>query len=224
MGDLHVNTLTKNFLIALILALNVLPLKQANATEGLSANIAATNNYLWRGLEQTNGAAAISGGVDYNASSGFYVGTWVSNADWAEGMTYELDFYAGFSGEAKSFTYDIGFVHYAYPDSVVDVDFTEVNASISFGVFTFGYAVLADAKGVDFGDDSYISLDAEFEILSEAGLAFHIGSGTDDFYAGEAFIDYGVSLSKGGFTFGFSKTDLGDDIKFVVSYGIDIDL
>ena len=35
----------------------------AFAIEGLSANVAATSNYLWRGVEQTNGKAAISGGI-----------------------------------------------------------------------------------------------------------------------------------------------------------------
>ena len=117
----------------------------AAAVEGLSANIAATSNYLWRGLEQTSGKSAISGGIDYAASNGFYLGTWVSNADWSDGMSYELDLYGGYAGETDNFSYDLGFVHYAYPDSADDVDFTEINASISLGVFTFGYAVLADA-------------------------------------------------------------------------------
>ncbi len=198
---------------------------QALAVEGLSANVAVTNNYLWRGLEQTNGAAAVSGGIDYSAASGFYIGTWVSDADWSAGMTYELDIYGGFAGETKSFSYDLGFVHYAYPDSTENVDFTEVNASVTMGAFTFGYAVLADAKGVDFGDDSYLSLDAEFELAADIGLALHIGAGTDEFYAGEEFVEYGASLSKSNFTFGVSQTDLNEsDVKFYVSYAIDIDL
>ncbi|MDC1256030.1 TorF family putative porin [bacterium] len=197
----------------------------ANAVEGLSANVATTNNYLWRGLEQTNGNSAISGGIDYAAKSGFYLGTWVSNAEWAEGMTYELDIYGGFSGETDNFSYDLGFVHYAYPDSTDDVDFTEINASVSFGIFSVGYAVLADAEGVGFGDDSYISAAVEFEVAPEISLALNVGAGTDDFYAGESFVNYGASLSKGGFTFGVSKTDLDeDDAKFFVSYAVDIDL
>ena len=196
-----------------------------NAVEGLSANIAATSNYLWRGLEQTNGKSAISGGIDYAASNGFYLGTWVSNADWADGMSYELDLYGGYAGETDSFSYDLGFVHYAYPDSADDVDFTEINASISMGVFTFGYAVLADAAGVDFGDDSYLSASAAFNLAPELVLELHLGKGTDDFYAGESFINYGASLSKSGFTLGLSKTDLdNDDTKVFVSYAIDIDL
>ncbi len=195
------------------------------AVEGLSANAAVTNNYLWRGLEQTNGKSAISGGIDYASDSGFYAGTWVSNADWSAEMTYELDFYGGFSGEVNGLGYDLGVIYYAYPDSKDDVDFSEISASISYGVFSLSYAVLADAEGADFADDSYIAGDVSLELPSEIELSLHIGTGTDEFYAGESFIDYSASLSKSGFTFGVSKTDLtGQDMKVFISYGIDIDL
>jgi len=192
---------------------------------GWSANVAATSNYLWRGLEQTNGSAAISGGIDYASNSGFYAGTWASNADWADEMTYELDFYAGFAGETKNFSYDIGFIYYAYPDSKDDVDFSELYASISMGMFSLSYSVLADAEGVDFADDSYVAIDVALPVHSEIDVTLHVGHGTDDFYAGESFTDYGISLSKSGFTFGLSNTDLdNDDMKVYVSYSIDIDL
>ena len=191
----------------------------AVAVEGLSANAGVTNSYLWRGLEQTNGQPAVSGGIDFESNSGFYLGTWVSNADWAAGMTYELDLYGGYVGEINSLSYDVGFVHYAYPDSVDDLDFTEVNASISYGFFSFGYALLANAENIDFGDDGYIFLDADFSFASDIGLSLHVGKGTDDFYAGESFLEYGASVSKNNFTFGVSKTDLNDDdVKFIISY------
>jgi len=215
----------KKITLPLIFLSTTLLSVQSAAVDGLSANVGATNNYLWRGLEQTNGKVGVSGGIDYKSESGFYAGTWVSNAEWSEGMTYELDLYGGFSGQTESFSYDIGLIHYAYPDSVQDVDFTEINASLTMKMFTLGYAVLADAEGADFADDSYISLDAEFEIATDLALVLHLGRGTDDFYAGEAFIDYGASLHKNGFSFGVSKTDLdNDDIRFVVSYSVDIDL
>ncbi len=194
------------------------------ANDSVSANVGVTNNYLWRGLEQTNGNSAVSGGIDYAAQSGFYAGTWVSNASWEEGMTYELDFYAGFSGEIDNIGYDIGFVYFVYPDSVNDVDFSEVTASLSYGAFTLSYAVLADAKGKSFADDSYIAADINLTLPSEVELGLHVGTGTDDFYAGESFIDYGVSLSKASFTFGVSKTDLAnDDIKVYAAYSVDVD-
>lgn len=213
-------------LFATVIAASTMISTSASAVEGLSANVAATSNYLWRGLEQTGGKSAISGGIDWAGDSGFYLGTWVSDADWAEGMTYELDVYGGFAGEiGDDVGFDIGFVHYAYPDATDDVDFTEVNASVSYGFLSVGYAVLADAEGADFGDDSYISIDADFDLGSDIGLNIHAGTGTDDFYAGEEFVEYGASLSKEGFTFGVSNTDLDeDDVKFYVSYALDIDL
>ena len=210
--------------LAAILLLSILSIS-TYAIDGLSANVGVTNNYLFRGLEQTRGESAVSGGIDYEHKSGFYMGTWVSNADWSEMMTYELNIYGGYSGEVQSLTYDVGFMHYAYPDSIIDTDFTEINASVSYGAFTLGYAILADAEVVDFGDDSYISLNADFTLASDIGLSFHVGTGTDEFYAGESFVNYGASLNKNGFTFGVSKTNLDDDdVKFIISYAIDIDL
>ena len=219
----------KNSLLAICFSCSMLTtfLFSSNvyAVEGLSANVAVTNNYLWRGLEQTNGKSAISGGIDYASDSGFYAGTWVSNADWAPEMSYELDFYGGFAGEINGLGYDLGLIYYAYPDSRDDVDFSEISASLSYSVFSLSYAVLAEAEGAGFADDSYISGDVSFELVSEIGLTLHIGTGTDEFYAGESFIDYSASLSKSGFTFGVSKTDLSDDdMRVFISYGIDIDL
>jgi len=200
----------------------------ASAVEGLSANVAATSNYLWRGLEQTNGDAAISGGIDYAADSGFYVGTWASNASWADGMTYELDLYGGFGGNInESISYDVGFIYYAYPDETSgDADFSEVYGSISFNALTLGVAVLTSGEGADAGDTIYASADYAVELGNEAELAFHLGSYSGDWLA-EDSIDYGVSISKSGFTFGASATDLdgaAGDAKVYVAYSIDIDL
>jgi len=193
------------------------------AESSLTANVGVTSNYLWRGLEQTGGKAAISGGVDYAHTSGFYAGTWVSNADWAEGMTYELDVYGGYTGSFDSFEFDVGFIQYAYPDAIEDVDFSELYTSITYGAFTLGYATLVDAQGSSFGDDSYLSLDADFTIAQEFNLSLHVGTGTDEFYAGESFTDYSISVSKNNFSLGASKTNIdGDDVKLFIAYSVDI--
>lgn len=202
--------------------------ENAHAVEGLSANVAVTSNYLWRGLEQTNGSAAISGGIDYAASSGFYVGTWISNADWADGMTYELDLYGGFGGDiSESVSYDIGFIYYAYPDETSgDANFSEVYANLSFGDLTLGVAALAQGEGADAGDTIYATADYAISLSNEAEVALHIGSYSGDWLA-EDSVDYGISLNKDGFTLGVSATDLdgsAGDVKFYVSYAVDIDL
>lgn len=200
----------------------------ASAAEGLSANVAATSNYLWRGLEQTNGKSAISGGIDYTADASWYIGSWLSNAGWADGMTYELDFYGGFGGNInKNITYDIGFIYYAYPDETSgSADFSEIYGSISFNALTLGIAVLASGEGGDAGDTLYASADYAFTLNNQATINLHMGSYTGD-WLGQESIDYGVSISKSGFTFGASATNLDDaagDVKVYVSYAIDVNL
>lgn len=216
-----------------VLATSALVSTQASAVEGLSANVAATSNYLWRGVTQTNDAAAISGGIDYADDSGFYAGTWISNVDFGDDASYELDFYLGFSGEiSKDVGYDVGYIYYAYPDSAESVstneyDFGEVYGSLSYSYFsvTASYGVNND-DGAKFADSSlYLSGDAEFEVADGLTLALHVGNYDYDKDNGVDYVDYGVSLSKDGFTFGLSDTDMeNDDLKVFVSYSIDIDL
>lgn len=215
----------KTLLASCLLASALMPsLAQAE----LTANVAATSNYLWRGFEQTGGDAAISGGIDYAAESGFYAGTWVSNASWAEGMTYEMDFYAGYGGEVSGIGYDVGFIYYAYPDETTgDADFSEVYLNLSKGAFTFGVALLASGTGENssFGDTIYVSADYAVPVGNEAELGLHIGSYSGDWLA-EDTVDVGLTLSKDAFTFGLSKinAEQGDDLKAYVSYALDFEL
>ena len=217
-----------NIAVTSLLATSIFASNSTSATEGLSANVAATSNYLWRGLEQTKGSAAISGGIDYEASTGFYLGTWVSNADWAEGMTYELDLYGGFTGNFNErISYDVGFIYYAYPDETSgDADFSEVYGSISVNSLTLGLAVLTSGEGGDAGDSIYANIDYSIELTNESAVNLHLGSYSGDWLT-EDSIDYGVSISNSGLTLGASATDLNDaagDLKVYIAYSIDIDL
>ncbi|WP_158972099.1 TorF family putative porin [Paraglaciecola sp. L3A3] len=202
------------------------------ASAEVTANVSVTNNYLWRGMEQTGGAAAVSGGIDYASDSGFYAGTWASNASWGD-MKTELDVYFGFGGDiSENVSYDVGYVYFAYPDSVANEnDFSEIYASISASGFTFGLAVLADSEaggdGGEFGDSIYANLDYGIALDSGAEIGLHIGDYSGDFSSDST--DIGVSISKDSFTFGVSKTDLddgadSDDLKFYVSYAVDFTL
>ena len=214
--------------VALSTLLSTVVSNNAFAVEGLSANVAATSNYLWRGLEQTGGDAAVSGGIDYAANSGFYVGTWASTANWADGMTYELDLYGGFSNAINDdLSYDVGFIYFAYPDETSgDADFSEIYGSISYNSLTVGLAVLTSGEGADAGDTLYANADYAIDLGNDADITLHIGSYSGDWLA-EDSIDYSVSLNKAGFTFGASATDLdgaAGDVKVYVAYSLDIDL
>jgi uncharacterized protein (TIGR02001 family) len=92
----------------------------------LAANVGLFSEYLFRGIAQTAGKPALQGGFDYAHASGFYAGTWASNASWLEDFgqydrsSLEWDLYAGyrnaFPGQSD-WTYDAGIYYYAYPGS-----------------------------------------------------------------------------------------------------------
>jgi uncharacterized protein (TIGR02001 family) len=236
----------KKYLYTLALTTSLFTPLAAQAIEGLSANAAVSSNYLWRGVTQTLDEVAVSGGIDYAHQSGFYVGTWASNVDFGsfdagvnapysdQDASYELDFYAGYSGSAGDLAYDLGYIYYAYPDDEFnDIDLGEIYASLSYSHFTFGAAYLVnsgdDAFSEGMEDDwLYLNLDAGFELSDGLELAFHLGSFSGDSiedWLADDYIDYNISLSKSGFTFMVADTNLdGDDLKVVVSYSVEIDL
>lgn len=217
--------------------------------QSLSANAAMSNNYIWRGLTQSVNEVAVSGGLDWAADGGFYVGTWASNVSYAadDVFSYEHDVYAGFSGEAGGLAYDIGYLYYNYDDEA-EFDFSELYGSIGVGGFTFGAYVLVDTEsdedafrpGADFGfgEATYIYADYAMEVGNGVEVGFHVGRHAGDF--NEAFngvpgdyIDYNISIAKDGFSFMITDTDLddpgpdnldNDEIKFVVGYSMDFEL
>ena len=197
-------------------------------------------------VRQATAGIAVQGGVDYVSESGFYAGTWASNVafDSDDAYSYEHDMYFGFAGDASNFSYDIGYLYYNY-DSIAETDFGEVYGTIGFGDFSISASILANAEadepaGLDFGfgEAYYLSLDYSVPLRNELSLGLHIGQHSGDFtewFNGvpEDYMDYSISLSKGGFSFTISDTDLDDEqadgldngsLKFVVGYAFDFDL
>ena len=232
--------------IALTSALASTALVSTQAAAEVTANASATSNYIWRGLTQTTNETAIQGGIDYSHESGFYAGTWVSNVQYAAGddFSYEHDLYFGFSGEVDGISYDVGYLYYNY-DDVANFDFAEIYGSVGYGGFTLSLNVLAhteadEAAGQDFGfgQATYTALDYTTTVLNETELTFHVGYHDGDFNEAfngvpESYLDYGVSVSKNGFTLAVTDTDLddsgsdgldNDEIKFTVSYSVDFEL
>ncbi|TAA46879.1 TorF family putative porin [Corallincola spongiicola] len=228
--------------ISSVLGVAALASTNAYAIEGLSANASVTSNYLWRGVTQTDDGAAVQGGIDYEHSSGIYVGTWASNVDFGgdevSGLdaSYEADFYFGYAGAVGDFGYDVGYIYYAYPDDSAEIDLGEVYGSVSYSYFTVGAATLVNSGDDAFSDGQdddwvYVYADAAFEISEGLELGLHVGNFSGDSaedWFGDSYTDYSVSLSKGGFGLLVSKTDIDggnlDDVKVAVSYAVDFDL
>ncbi|NOU52942.1 hypothetical protein HG263_20790 [Pseudoalteromonas sp. JBTF-M23] len=218
---------------ASLLALACLSITSFNTLAEVSANVAASSNYYWRGITQTDDGAAFSGGIDYNSDSGFYAGTWVSNVEFGDQTSYEMDVYAGFSGEAQGLGYDVGYLYYAYPDAPGSSNFGELYGSLSWQWLSIKASYLTHAQKDSSTEEDmlYLELNASFNILNDSELALHIGRSSGDTikeWTGEddSYMDYGVSVSKDGFTLGLIKTDLNtnDDVKAFVSYSVDFTL
>jgi len=151
----------------------------------VSGNIAASSDYVWRGLTQTKHSSAVSGGIDYSHNSGLYLGGWASNI---AGDT-EIDLYGGFGGDVQGFGYDIGYIAYVYPASALP-DFTEVYLGLSYDGFSGKYSYDPDGK------NGYLEA-AYGGSLQGLDLGVHVGSYSFDTPAnGEDYIDYNVSIGK----------------------------
>jgi uncharacterized protein (TIGR02001 family) len=145
------------------------PAAPAAEASPLSFNIGAFTEYRFRGISQTRFKPAIQGGADYAFSSGFYIGTWLSNIRWIKdgGTIYnnaasaagaptidvgsanvEWDIYGGYKGEiAKDLTYDVGVLTYYYPGNKLGdipgaktANTTEIYGALTFGPATVKYS------------------------------------------------------------------------------------
>lgn len=217
------------------------------ATAELTANATIASNYIWRGISQTFDAAAGQGGLDWGHDSGFYVGTWVSNVDFAPLARdgYEMDVYAGYAGEAGSLGYDLGVVTYQYPIAP-NSNFTELYVSGTASIVTVGVNYTVDSGS---GTDGGVFDDGDVYILGS--LDFAAGKSDVSVYAGSYmfendgattvsgaeldYIHYGASIGKDGFKFAVDKNDIEidgsgnpdrdlDNVRFTASYTIDFAL
>lgn len=194
----------------------------ANAELSASAGVAST--YLWRGVDLGSGTPAVSGDLTYSAG-GFYTGIWGSSGDTSAGTEYDL--YAGYGGEAGSFSYDISIWNYLYPNggSQEDTvgDLTEVILTLGFAGVSFSWYENVANEG---GDESYryYTLGYGFDKYSVT-LGHH---DTEDTALSMTHLDVGYAYND-NLSFTFSQVikdqddSFDDDLKFVVSYSLPIE-
>lgn len=213
--------LSKTMIASCVLVMSTAAL--AAEKSPVSANVALTTNYVWRGVSQTAEHAAIQGGFDYAHASGFYIGTWGSNVNFGndgtatlsgDGASMELDLYGGYKFKAGPLDMDVGAIRYFYPGarSSLKYDFTEIYVGGGYGPFSLKYSHASDYQGTTTKSGSYLDAALNFELPLGFGLGLHVGkSGGDGVQAafGKKYTDYKVSLSKeiGGIGFAIAYTD-----------------
>jgi len=201
----------------------------------VTGNIGLFNQYIFRGLTQTDGKAALQGGMDYGHSSGFYVGTWGSNISWlrdfgaySSGGSLELDIYGGFKNTIgkTDFGYDVGLLQYWYPGTVSPTpgankaDTLEVYGALSWKWLSakLSYAISDKVFGVANADGTYyLDLTANIPLVDKFALQLHYGdqkytgnTGTFDNDANASYKDWKIGVTYAlpkDFTIGAYYTD-----------------
>ena len=213
------------FTLSALLAVPAMAADPASPSDSpISYNIGIASDYIFRGITQTTHAPAIQGGVDYEHTSGLYLGTWASNvrrnkdfgAIFSGDANIEVDTYFGFKNAvAIDYGYDFGLIRYNYlgsysPQTGYDrADTQEVYGAASYKFVTLkysyslldGFMTTPGTKGTNYIDltANYPIDDAGVTIGAHMGKQTYVGSLPDSYgLAGlsPTYTDYKLSASK----------------------------
>ena len=191
--------LLKLSLAAAVLATVVLA-EEAKSEIGVSANMAMTSNYVWRGMTQTSNSPAIQGGfdVDYN---GLYAGVWGSNFNGVK-SSMEADFYLGYAGEASGLSYDVGAIQYAYPNETDALNFAEVYVGLSYDLEVVALSATYSMGQEDAPDNIEIGVSAPLPAEIALDITYGMYDTVGDYYSA------GLSKSLGKFDYSLAYTGI----------------
>jgi uncharacterized protein (TIGR02001 family) len=173
---------------------------QEEDSSGFTWNAAATSEYMFRGISQTDDHPAIQAGAGYSFSNGLYVGGWVSNVDFGaadQDTDAEIDTFIGWNGDLGPTNLDVQLVRYNYvgePDGV-DYAYNELIGKLTFAEnysATLGYT--NDYLNTS-TDSIYAALGGSWEVGAgvnvTAGLGYTTVQGPEDGY-----LDYSVGANR----------------------------
>jgi uncharacterized protein (TIGR02001 family) len=200
----------KKTLIAAALATVSLP-----SVAEIAGNVALTTDYRFRGISQTDRNPAVQGGFDWSHDSGFYIGTWGSNVDFAGSL--ELDYYAGFANDINdSLAFDVGAIYYDYPGDGGSLEFWEVYGGLSGDIGPVSLSGKVSYSDDYFGESGtafYYDLGASYALPAEFSLGAHYGYQTiDDGAASDAGFFSSSEDSYQDWSIGVSRSFMGVDL------------
>jgi uncharacterized protein (TIGR02001 family) len=165
----------------------------STAQAEITGNVGVVSQYIFRGGVENDGPS-VQGGLDWASDNGLYAGYWGSNLGYGDDDSngFENDLYIGWGG-GESFTWDIGFLYYAYLN-VSDADTPELYGSIGFGPVTLGTTYTVDDSNWTNKGDMYWTLAANGDVAGGFTLGAKAG-----FYTYEKEGEFISSTSSSGF-------------------------
>ncbi len=198
-----------------------------------TASVSLTTDYVFRGISQTDGGAAIQGSFDWSNEM-FYAGVWGSNVNFGavsptDLASMELDVYVGFTPTTGPVSWDIALVGYFYPngdDALAggELDYFEgiVGGSIDLNEqFSIGGQVAYTPEYFgETGDGTYWEINGGFAL--DDATSFKAAYGVQDIdFAVDSYSTWnvGVEHAMHGFTLGLTYSDTQD--AFDNGYAVD---
>jgi len=182
--------LTKALVVAGTLTAAAAPLAQAEEAMP-SVKLSVYSEYEYRGISQTSEKPAGQLNIDWAHSSGFYLGTFVSNIKWLKdgaevggfstSANLEWDIFGGYKFEvAKDVVVDVGYLRYEYPSSGAfnpKPNTDEVYVGVGYGPVSVKYSYsLNDTFGVVNSEGSdFIEANIAYPLMDKLTLTGHIG-------------------------------------------------
>ena len=182
--------LTKALVVAGTLTAAAAPLAQAEEAMP-SVKLSVYSEYEYRGISQTSEKPAGQLNIDWAHSSGFYLGTFVSNIKWLKdgaevggfstSANLEWDIFGGYKFEvAKDVLVDVGYLRYEYPSSGAfnpKPNTDEVYVGVGYGPVSVKYSYsLNDTFGVINSEGSdFIEANIAYPLMDKLTLTGHIG-------------------------------------------------
>ena len=148
----------------------------------VSFNAGVSNDYVFRGVSQTNGDMQVFGGADLSAGM-FYAGAWASNVDFSDSTDGEVDFYAGVKPTLGLATLDLGVIYYGYIDAPNGADYSNFEfkaaASMPAGPGSIGAGVFYSPDSFGAVDDSlYYEVNGSLPIAESLTIGGALGRAT----------------------------------------------
>ena len=186
----------------------------------LSGTFAVTNDYVFRGISQTNEDPAFQAGITYTSPIGLYAGAWASNVDFGAGdPDWEVDGFVGYNVDfAEHWNFDVLVNRYNYPGAGAS-NYNELITKTTFlDAYSLTVAYTNDVYGLD-EDSFYYALGADWDLPSDFSVGLHVGrttySSSVDY---EDYTDYSVTAGKTwgplNVTVGYYDTDSSGEYNF----------
>jgi len=186
--------------VALAAILAATPLAAYAQNSGLSWNVSAVSEYLFRSVSQTDEEPTLQGELQWMSPIGVYVGSWASGIDYGPGSPdVEVDYYIGYQGAIDpSMHIDVRLSRYTNPGNS-DAAWTELTTTTTlYDAWQVGLNYSHEA----FASDSrgwYVSLGKSWSLPLDLSLSTKAGRSMfqNNTKAGiRDFIDWNIGLSR----------------------------